>query len=106
MLGEGHIIHSRLDLMCWFIQDRALLKVQCGLWLMSSLNVPLKDYNLSGILTMLSLNLILLIFFFLFFFGGGSILLMFLLLSFLFLSVNTLHGQIPKPPVNVVSNTL
>lgn len=57
--------------MCWFIQDRALLKVQCGLWLMSSLNVPLKDYNLSGILTMLSLNLILLIFFFLFFFWGG-----------------------------------
>lgn len=59
--------------MCWFIQDRALLKVQCGLWLMSSLNVPLKDYNLSGILTMLSLNLILLIFFFLFFFGGGGV---------------------------------
>lgn len=58
--------------MCWFIQDRALLKVQCGLWLMSSLNVPLKDYNLSGILTMLSLNLILLIFFLpIFFFGGG-----------------------------------
>lgn len=73
MLGEGHIIHSRLDLMCWFIQDRALLKVQCGLWLMSSLNVPLKDYNLSGILTMLSLNLILLIFFFLFFFLGGGL---------------------------------
>lgn len=57
--------------MCWFIQDRALLKVQCGLWLMSSLNVPLKDYNLSGILTMLSLNLILLIFFLPIFFGGG-----------------------------------
>lgn len=103
--GRGTL--STLDLMCWFIQDRALLKVQCGLWLISSLNVPLKDYNLSGILTMLSLNLILLIFFFLFFWGGGvSILLMFLLLSFLFLSVNTLHGQIPKPPVNVVSNTL
>lgn len=46
-----------------------MLKVQCGLWLMSSLNVPLKDYNLSGILTMLSLNLILLIFF-LPFWGG------------------------------------
>lgn len=57
--------------MCWFIQDRALLKVQCGLWLMSSLNVPLMDYNLSGILTMLSLNLILLIFFLPIFFWGG-----------------------------------
>lgn len=59
--------------MCWFIQDRALLKVQCGLWLMSSLNVPLKDYNLSGILTMLSLNLILLIFFSSYFFLGGGV---------------------------------